>query len=131
MAYKPILIVEDDVGIRSCLEVLFELRGYPVLLAEHGQAALDLIKTSATPKPGLIFLDLMMPVMDGPTFLSELQRNHPQVLADIPIFMMTASPDKHRLTIKTTGFLKKPFELSELSRIAAQYCAESDHDTAI
>src|ERR1017187_5290538 len=124
MALKPILIVEGDFGIRSSLQLFFEADGYPVLLADHGQAALDLLEKNSTPKPGLIILDFMMPVMDGPSFLLELQRNHPEIFAHIPIFIISAGAAP-QLTIKTTGFLKKPFDLNELSRVAKQYC---DHD---
>ena len=125
MECKPIFIVEDDQEIRQSLQEFFEGDGYPVLLANHGQAALDLLKLSATPAPGLIFVDLMMPVMDGVTFLSELQRNHAAIYADTPIFIMSARADTQQLTIKTTGLLKKPFDLDELSRVAARYCASS------
>jgi len=122
MAYKPILIVDDDREIRLNLQELFEGEGYPVLLAGDGQAALDLLQISSISKPSLILLDLMMPVMDGPTFLLELQRSHPEIFAHIPIFTITAGGNTHRLAVKTTGSLKKPFDLDELSRIAAQYC---------
>ena len=122
MDCKPILIVEDDMGIRSSLREFFEGDGYPVLLADQGQAALDLLGMDSTPKLGLIFLDLMMPVMDGPTFLLELERNYPKIFSQIPIFVITAEGDAHRLTIKATGFLKKPFDMNELSRVVTQYC---------
>ena len=122
MARKTILVVEDDWGIGSCLQELFEGEGYPVLLAKHGQAALDLLEMSSTPKPSLILLDLMMPVMDGTTFLFELQQNYSEIFSHTPIFIMSARHDFHRLTVKTTGIIKKPFDIHELSRVAAQYC---------
>ena len=123
MSKKSILIVEDDANIRESLQEVFGGSGYPVLLAEHGQAALDILMTSSAPKPGLILLDYMMPVMDGPTFLSGLQRNHPEIFAHTPIFMMTARADTPQLTIKTTGLVRKPFDLRELFSLAERYCA--------
>ncbi len=122
MARKPILIVEDDPDIRSNLQEFFEGEGYPVLLADHGQAALDLLGRRSTPRPGLILLDLMMPVMDGSTFLSKLPLSHPEISAQTPIFIITAGGASHGLTIKTTGFLKKPLDLDELSDLATRYC---------
>jgi CheY-like chemotaxis protein len=123
MALKTVLIVEDDQGIRSGLKSLFEGEGYPVLVAIHGQEALDLLEMNATSKKiGLILLDYLMPVMDGSAFLLELQRKHPKILSSIPIFMITAGSGSHRVTIKTTGILQKPFDLDELLRIATQYC---------
>jgi CheY-like chemotaxis protein len=123
MSKKSILIVDDDLSIRECLQVAFEGEGYPVLLAKHGQAALDILMTSSTPKPGLILLDHMMPVMDGPAFLLELQRIHPEISAHTPIFIMTARADIHQLTIKATGLLRKPGDLAVLFGLAARYCA--------
>lgn len=122
MSRKSILIVEDDANIRESLQEAFGCEGYSVLLAENGQAALDILTTSSAPKPGLILIDLTMPVMDGPTFLLELQRNHPEIFAHIPIFIMSARDDTHPLTIKTTGLIRKPFDLSELFSLAARYC---------
>jgi CheY-like chemotaxis protein len=124
MANKPILIVEDDFGIRSCLEELFESKGYPVLMAGQGQEALDLLRKTSTPKPGLIFLYIMMPVMDGPAFLAAIQEDFREIFLHTPIFIMSARPDTHPLPFVTTGYLKKPFDLSEVSKIAAQYCLE-------
>ena len=122
MSNKSILIVDDDRDIRECLQEAFKGEGYPVLIAEHGRAALDILMTSSTPKPGLILLDHMMPVMDGPTFLLELQRIHPEISAHTPIFMMTARADIHQLTIETTGMIKKPSDLAVLFSLAERYC---------
>ena len=128
MAKKPILVIEDDLGISSCLDEYFGAKGYPVLLAGHGQAALDLLKMISVPKPGLIFLDIMMPVMDGPAFLVALKETLPEVFLHTPIFIMSARADTHPLPFKTTGYLKKPFELSDISKIAAKYCSSEEPD---
>jgi CheY-like chemotaxis protein len=122
MERKTILVVEDDLAIRSSLEELFASEGYPVLLAIHGQAALEILSQKPTPKIGLIFLDLMMPVMNGATFLAELRIKHPEIIAQVPIFLATGGTMTSSLINKTTGFLKKPFDLEELSNIAARYC---------
>ncbi len=122
MLRKPILIIEDDLGIREVLQELFVGEGYPVLLAENGQAALDILRLNPTPKVGLIFLDVMMPVMDGPTFLSVLQRDQLEIFTHTPIFIMTARADTAHFAIKTTGLLKKPLKIEELCEIAERYC---------
>ena len=123
MAFKTIFIIEDDLSIRTGLKLLFEGEGYPVLLAKHGQEALDILEKSSSHRLGLILLDFMMPVMDGRTFLLELQRNHPEILELIPIFIITAgNKDTHQVTIKTTGILKKPFDMDELFSVVTRYC---------
>lgn len=122
MACKPILIVEDHPDLRSGLKEFFEREGFPVLLANHGQEALDLLESVATPKPGLILIDYRMPVMNGPDFLLELEKIHPEIFANTAIFMMSAGNEIKQRTLKITGFLQKPFDLDVLTRIATQYC---------
>ncbi|MBI2522208.1 MAG: response regulator [Bdellovibrio sp.] len=118
---KPILIVEDHFEIRSMLYEFFKSEGYPVLLACHGQEAIELLERDSTPRPGVILTDFSMPVMNGPAFLLELKRKHPKIFADTPIFVMTADADTHVLNLKITGFVRKPFDLNELSNISARY----------
>jgi len=122
---KPILIVEDDRAIRSALQDFFSGEDYTVYLAEHGQAAINLLALESTVIPGLILVDLMMPVMDGITFLTELQKKHPLIYEKSAIFVMTARTDVHKLNLKAISVIKKPFELDELSRIALKYCQEN------
>jgi CheY-like chemotaxis protein len=64
----------------------------------------------------------MMPVMDGPEFLVVLKDAFPDIFLHTPIFIMSARPDTHPLPFKTTGYLKKPFDLGEVSQLAAKYC---------
>ena len=93
-----------------------------MLSARDGQVAIDLLALSSTPKPGLILLDFMMPVMNGATFLSNLQQKLPDIFTSTPIFFMTARTDTPQLAIKTTGVLMKPMDLDELAKVATRYC---------
>jgi two-component system response regulator (stage 0 sporulation protein F) len=124
MPCKPILIVEDHQSIRTSLQEFFADEGYPVLLTCQGQEALDLLAQATTPRPGLILVDYRMPVMDGPSFLIALQNAFPDIFAQTPIFVMSAGTEKSKLMTHTTGFLLKPFDLDELSRIATLYCGQ-------
>src|SRR5262249_55924170 len=67
----PILVVEDDATNREVLTRMLRRRGLPVVEAENGAVALQLV---AQTRPSLIVLDLMLPVMDGLTFVRELHR---------------------------------------------------------
>lgn len=69
MSKPRILLVEDDDIIREIYTLKFELEGFPVMTAEHGAAALEVM---ANFHPDIILLDLMMPVMDGLEFLRQL-----------------------------------------------------------
>src|SRR6185437_6059247 len=64
MLPRPVLVVDDDPDIRETLRFVLEDAGYPVYSAENGEEALAVL-ASVNPLPGLILLDLMMPVMSG------------------------------------------------------------------
>ena len=57
-----VLVVEDDPDVRSALNDLLEAEGYEVETASNGKEALERL---AEHRPGLVLLDLMMPVMSG------------------------------------------------------------------
>lgn len=74
---KRILIIEDEKPLREAFDYLLRGDGYKVTLAEHGKAGLAKL---ADFKPDLILLDMLMPVMDGITFLQKahLPRDYPR-----------------------------------------------------
>jgi PAS domain S-box-containing protein len=80
-----VLVVEDDPSTREMIRRTLEGAGHIVTEAENGQVALDRLDTDA---PDIIVLDLMMPVMDGFTFLHHLRTstNH----ANLPVIVATA-----------------------------------------
>lgn len=116
---KKILIVEDDKDIRINLQILLESEGYEVETAENGRTALDYLASS--PKPSLILLDLMMPIMDGFEF-RKIQEADSKI-GDIPVLIMTAGgqlEEKCRATHAKAG-IKKPIDIDELLEKISQY----------
>src|SRR4051812_21418426 len=85
---QRILVVEDDDDAREAIAETVTLAGYEVVLARHGREALDVIEGGAEP-PSAVLLDLMMPVMDGWTFLSALGKRR----RAIPVVVMSAARD--------------------------------------
>lgn len=81
---KRIMIVDDDPGIQEVLKYMLESEGYEVIHANSGQECLDLLKEV---KPDYIFLDIMMPHMDGWGVLRNIKNE--ESLKDIPISMLT------------------------------------------
>jgi len=116
---KSILIVEDDDVIRETLEFYLDLEGYQVFTAANGKQGLDLLPT--IPRPCLILLDLMMPVLDGWGFVEELQKD--LVRATIPVVVVTAFVNKAK-TIRAKEVIFKPVDLNQLSEVVKQYCGE-------
>ena len=89
MAYKRILLVEDDADIRLQVVLALELEGYEVVQASNGKEALALLRSSSPEGlPCCIILDLMMPVMDGWEFRRR-QREDP-ALASVPVVVLSA-----------------------------------------
>jgi CheY-like chemotaxis protein len=113
-----ILVVDDDVAIRKGLCKVLELEGYTVVDVEHGQAALDHLKTSA--RPCLILLDLMMPIMDGRTFRQKMLKD-PQ-LAPIPVVLITAGGPQLSAGVPAAGVLQKPLRLGTVVGVVKQHC---------
>ncbi|HUG19078.1 MAG TPA: response regulator, partial [Planctomycetaceae bacterium] len=84
-ARTSVLVVDDDAETRRLLRRQLEQDGWSVREAEHGQAALELMEQDP---PGLLLLDLMMPVMNGFEFLIVREEN-PQ-WKKIPVIVLTA-----------------------------------------
>jgi DNA-binding NtrC family response regulator len=83
---KTVLIVDDSSSIRDELRQEFTLHGFACAEAENGRVAIDRARTS---RPGLIVLDLSMPIMNGLDTAPELRK----VLPDTPIILYTAYGD--------------------------------------
>ena len=83
---KKILIVEDDKSFLWILKQSFASEGFTVLVAEDGEAGLDLAERE---KPDLILLDILMPKMDGITLSKKLK----QLNSGIPIMFLTNLKD--------------------------------------
>lgn len=116
--HKKILIIDDDREIRETLDSVFQMEGYTVSTAENGSDALTVLD-NATEKPDLIFLDLMMPVMDGKEFLKQIKAN-PEYQS-IPVAVITAAGLQHR-PAQADEFLLKPIDLSHLLAVTQKWC---------
>jgi two-component system, OmpR family, response regulator CpxR len=122
MDTRPVLVVDDDPDIRETLRFVLEDAGYSVYLAANGKEALDLLASMDHP-PGLILLDLMMPIMSGDEMLRALRAVH--ALAAIPVTIVTASGAP--MPREATGILKKPVDLDALLRVVAKNCGAVSH----
>jgi CheY-like chemotaxis protein len=113
-----ILVVEDDDDIRNAIVDLLETEGYSTQSAVNGKDALD--KLSVIPKPCLVLLDMMMPIMNGREFLDTVMKD--SHLAPIPVLIVSAVADKTN-TEGSVGFLKKPIDIEVVLNVVSQYCA--------
>jgi DNA-binding response OmpR family regulator len=113
MAYSYVLVVDDDPAIRGLVADALRGEGYAVDLAAHGREALDALRAR---RPATIVLDLMMPVMDGFSFIEACQREH--LCTDVPIVVISAVQEALRRIEKFAihACIAKPFDLDDLVR---------------
>ena len=110
---RKVLVVDDSVSMRQMVGFTLREGGYEVIEAEHGQDALDKLKSGTV---DLVITDLNMPVMDGITLIQNLRRQ-PAMKAK-PILMLTteglASKKEEGKAAGATGWLVKPFDPEKL-----------------
>ena len=111
-----ILVVEDDVRALEALTDLLEASGYTVKRAQNGHDAL--IQAKEQP-PGMILLDLSMPVMDGWEFMRQ-QRLEPSI-ADIPVVVITALVSA--IPAGAKALVTKPINVNRLMSLVEKYCS--------
>jgi CheY-like chemotaxis protein len=111
MNIGPILIVDDDLDIREVLSEMLVERGFEVVTAANGLEAIERVESMAVP-PSTILLDLMMPVMDGYSFLE--QRKKSPALAAIPVAVVTAGNGVDRSRLASAPLIPKPIDVPKL-----------------
>lgn len=107
---QRIMVVDDDVNIRSLLEYRLGKEGFSTVQAMDG---LDALKKIEAQKPDLIILDPELPRMDGYQVLERL-KGDPQT-ADIPVIVLTLRGNPARsLELGAVDFVAKPFSPRQL-----------------
>lgn len=120
-ATAAVLVVDDDKNVCDLIRASLADRGYETVVAGNGREALDYLKSAAR-QPGLILLDLMMPVMTGWEFRKAQQAD--PAIAAIPVAIITGLPDieKKAESIGAVDVLCKPSRVEPLAALAARFC---------
>ena len=123
MMKSPVLIVEDDANLREALLDTLASDDQPVLTADNGIAALEIINSTAI---GLVVSDWQMEPMDGLTLLGKIREQHPT----LPAVLMTAHGTiENAVDVMRSGasdYLVKPFEADELKKVVNKYITSPD-----
>ena len=127
---KKVLILEDEVSIRSFVVINLKRAGYEVVEAGTGEEALDLLK--ANPDVGVAILDIMLPGIDGFEVCRRIRATNPR----IGIIMLTArAQEMDKVTGLMTGaddYVTKPFSPAELTaRVDALLRRTGDNTPAV
>lgn len=126
MRVPTVLIVEDDPDMREIERATLGCAGYDVLEAGDGAEGLARLEGR---RPCVILLDLMMPRMDGLTFLAERQRRH--LAKDVPVVCVSAAGPEmvdRAMELGARECIPKPADFDELCDRVAHYCRRPSLD---
>ncbi len=110
-----VLVVDDESGIARLLDAILTDEGYNVINAINGKRGLEAM---AAERPDLVFLDYMMPIMDGAGMLRGMAAE--PAFRDTPIVMMSAMPEA-TVAEQCSGyvsFMRKPFRMAQVVDLA-------------
>jgi CheY-like chemotaxis protein len=118
MRHPYVLVVDDDPAIRGLVGDALRGEGYAVDLAAHGREALEAMRAR---RPSTVVLDLMMPVMDGFSFMEACHKE--RLCVDVPIVVISAVQDALRRVseMPVHACMAKPFDLDDLVRTVGRY----------
>jgi two-component system response regulator CpxR len=124
MHNAPILVVDDDDDVRTMLCIVLSAEGYAAVGAADGLEALERMRRDGPPP--LVFVDLMMPRMNGEDLIRFMTQD--PSLARVPVVIMSGQP-----TVRTAApahgvraRLLKPVELDDVLAVACQYAQSDD-----
>jgi CheY-like chemotaxis protein len=116
---RRVLVVEDEDAVGQVVADALADEGYEVRRARNGREGLAVLTGWL---PGLILLDLMMPVMDGWTFRSE-QRRLGGAAATVPVVVLSGARDARlrAAEIDAVAAIAKPFDLDDVVATVARW----------
>ena len=106
-----VLVIDDEFGIADLIDAVLTDEGHRVLAAVNGRQGLEML---AKEYPDLVFLDYMMPVMDGAGVLRGIADD--PSLHGIPVVVMSSIPEP-TVAERCSGyasFMRKPFSIKEV-----------------
>ena len=112
-----LLVVDDEFGVTELFDAVLTDEGYRVLTAMNGKYGLETLRQE---RLDLVFLDYMMPVMDGAVLLAIMMAD--PSLRSIPVVMMGSMPEATIVERCSgyTAFIRKPFRLVELLTLTSR-----------
>ena len=122
-----VLVVDDEFGVTELFDALLTDEGYRVLTAINGRHGLEVL---AQEQADLVFLDYMMPVMDGAAMLRAMVED--PVLRAVPVVIMSSMPEA-TVAARCSGythFLRKPFKVGQVVTLVERLLGKDGDPTA-
>lgn len=121
---QTVLVVDDEPSLQRYMRTLLELDAYRVEIAGDGLEALERLKKGKD--PDLVFLDVLMPNLDGMETLERIRKLKPQ----LKVVMLSALSDTPKVVqamrLGAQDYLTKPFEKHELDQVLCRCLASAD-----
>jgi CheY-like chemotaxis protein len=115
--------MDDELGIAELIDAVLTDEGYRVLTATNGRQGLAVM---AKDHPDLVFLDYMMPIMDGAEVLRAIVRD--RAISGVPVVLMSSMPEAvvAERCSGYAGFMRKPFKIAQVVMIARKLLSQND-----
>ncbi len=114
-----VLLVEDEAPVRAFASRALRMRGYTVLEAENAEEALQILEDTSL-EVDVFVTDVVMPGMDGPTWVMKAMEKRPGVKVVFVSGYAEDSVAEHQARVPNSVFLPKPFSLTELTATVQQ-----------
>jgi len=114
-----VLLVEDEAPVRAFASRALRMRGYTVLEAESAEEALHILEDTSL-DVDVFVTDVVMPGMDGPTWVMKALERRPGVKVVFVSGYAEDSVSEHQARVPNSVFLPKPFSLNELTSTVQQ-----------
>ncbi|NRP12004.1 Sensor kinase CckA [Aliiroseovarius sp. xm-m-379] len=114
-----VLLVEDEAPVRAFASRALRMRGYTVLEAESAEDALSILEDPSL-SVDVFVTDVVMPGMDGPTWVMKAMEKRPGVKVVFVSGYAEDSVSEHQARVPNSVFLPKPFSLTELTATVQQ-----------
>jgi len=113
---RTILVAEDDADVRLMMKALLEMKGYRVVLAGDGRAA---VEAAHVERPDLILVDLQLPLLNGLGVARSVRQS--DGLCAVPIVVLSGhDPLNHRglaLAAGCNAYVQKPIDFDQLDEL--------------
>lgn len=119
---KCILIYDDEPDILNLCKAILEKENYRIEILSFCE---NIVEDISTMHPDLVLMDLWIPKIGGEKAV-QIMRENP-VTKNIPVVLFSANDDIEKICkgIKASAFLKKPFEISDLKKIIAEWISKN------
>lgn len=114
---KPILVCDDEEGIRESLKLILE-KEYDVIFAKNGDEAIQKMKDSPI---GLVILDVKMPRKDGLETLKELKKINPSSHVIIATGYNSIDVAHEAVRLGASDYVVKPFSRDDITKVVQRH----------